>query len=124
MAFNNLSHFTEFNAHLFLAHKELRFVSAIPWIEKSDSGTEIEKGVKVALFIIKDDSEYPNEKNNLGEKLIVKVPFSSLDDYASLKPMVTVCEITEIEKASVYGDYRNQLSLTGTVIATDEVLDL
>lgn len=124
MAFNNLSHFTEFNAHLFLAHKELRFVSAIPWIEKSDSGTEIEKGVKVALFILKDGSEYPNEKNNLGEKLIVKVPFGSLDDFASLQPMQSICEITDIEKAVVYGDYRNQLSLTGTVVPTDDTLDL
>ncbi|CYV66885.1 hypothetical protein ACTGW6_06875 [Streptococcus suis] len=124
MALKNLTHFTAFNATLFLSGKELRFVSASPWVEKSDSGAEVMKGVKVTLLIFKDDSDYPNEKNNLGEQLVVKVPFASLDDFSSLQPMLSTCEISEIEKAVVYGDFRNQLSLTGTVVPTDEVLDL
>lgn len=124
MALKNLAHFTVFNAPQFLSRKELRFVSAITWIEKSDSGTEVEKGVKVTLLIFKDESDYPNEKNNIGEQLVVKVPFGSLDDFASLQPMLSICEITEVEKAVVYGDFRNQLSLTGTVVPTDEALDI
>lgn len=47
MALKNLTHFTEFNASLFLSLKELRFVSATRWTEKSEAGSEIEKGVKV-----------------------------------------------------------------------------
>lgn len=124
MALKNLVHFTAFNAPQFLSRKELRFVSAITWIEKSDSGTEVEKGVKVTLLIFKDESDYPNEKNNIGEQLVVKLPFGSLDDFASLQPMLSICEITEVEKAVVYGDFRNQLSLTGTVVPTDEALDI
>ena len=66
MSLKNLSHFTEFNASLFLAQKELRFISAARWIEKSETGSETEKGVKVGVLIFSDDSDYPNEKKILG----------------------------------------------------------
>lgn len=124
MALKNLSYFTAFNSSQFLSRKELRFISAIPWIEKTDTGSEVEKGVKVALLIYKDSSDYPNEKTNLGEQITVKVPFASIEDYSAFKPMVTTCEVTEIEKAVVYGEYRNQLSLTASVIEADEAVEL
>lgn len=113
-----------FNASQFLAHKELRFITATQWVEKSDSGSELSKGVKVTLLIYQDNSEYPNEKTNLGEQIIVKVPFASIEAYSAFQPMVTLCKVTEIEKAVVYGEYRNQLSLTASVIETDEIVDL
>ena len=116
MALKNLSYFTEFNASLFFAQKELRFISATMWIEKSETGSEIEKGVKVGVLIFSDDSDYPNEKNNIGEQLTVKVPLASTKDYDSYQPMITTVEIVDIEKAIVYGEYRNQLSLTAKVI--------
>lgn len=121
MALKNLTHFTEFNASLFFAQKELRFISATKWIEKSETGSEIEKGVKVGVLIFSDESEYPNENKNIGEKLTIKVPFASLKDYDSFQPMITAVEIVGIEKAVVYGEYRNQLSLTAKV---NEVVEL
>ena len=124
MTLKTLSHFTAFNAPQFLSRKELRFISVNRWVEKNDSGSEIERGVKVALLIFQDNSEYPNEKNNVGEQIMVKVPFSSIEDYAGFQPMVTPCEITNIEKAVVYGEYRNQLSLTATVVEADESIEL
>lgn len=124
MSLKNLSHFTEFNASLFLAHKELRFISATSWVEKTESGSNIEKGVKVGLLIFVDDSDYLNEKDNLGEQLVVKVPFASLDDFADFQPMLTICEITDIEKAVVYGEYRNQLSITAKVVKADDIVEL
>ncbi|HEN7547620.1 TPA: hypothetical protein U7L95_000439 [Streptococcus agalactiae] len=124
MALKNLSHFTAFNASLFLSRKELRFITATRWIERSDSGLEIEKGVRVTLLIFKDNSEYPNEKTNLGEQIMVKVPFASIEDYSVFQPMVTVCEVTNVETAVVYGEYRNQLSLTATVVEADENIEL
>ncbi|MBS8085654.1 hypothetical protein F6P79_03645 [Streptococcus suis] len=124
MSLKNLNYFTTFNASQFLSQKELSFISAIPWIEKTDTGSEVEKGVKVALLIYKDSSDYPNEKTNLGEQITVKVPFASIEDYSAFKPMVTTCEVTEIEKAVVYGEYRNQLSLTASVIEADEAVEL
>lgn len=124
MSLKNLSHFTAFNAPLFLSRKELRFISATRWIEKGDSGSEIEKGVKVGVLVFVDDSDYPNEKNNLGEQLVVKVPYATLEDYANYQPMVTVCEIVDIEKAIVYGEYRNQLSLIAKVVKSDDIIEL
>ena len=111
MALKNLSHFTAFNASQFLSRKELRFISATRWVEKNDTGSEVEKGVKVSLLIYKDNSEYPNDKTNLGEQTV-------------FQPMVTICDVTNIEKAVVFGEYRNQLSLTATVIESDENIEL
>ena len=124
MSLKNLSHFTAFNAPEFLKRKELRFISTTRWIEKGDSGSEIEKCVKVGLLIFVDDSDYLNEKDNLGEQLVVKVPFASLDDFADFQPMITICEITDIEKATVYGEYRNQLSITAKVVKADDIVEL
>lgn len=124
MALKNLSHFTAFNAPLFLSRKELRFVSATRWVEKGENGSETEKGVKVALLIFSDDSDYPNNKTNLGEQLLVKVPFATLDDFNSFLPMQTICEISDVEKAVVYGEFRNQLSLTASVNKVDDIVDL
>ena len=116
MGLKNLTYFTEFNTSLFLSRKELRFVSATRWIEKSETGSETEKGVKVCVLVFADESDYPNEKNNTGEQLTVKVPFASMKDYDTFQPMLTSVEIVDIEKAIVYGEYRNQLSLTAKVI--------
>ncbi|TWS94800.1 MULTISPECIES: hypothetical protein [unclassified Streptococcus] len=124
MALKNLNFFLSFNAPLFLARKELRFVSASRWSEKGENGSETEKGVKVALLIFLDDSDYPNDKTNLGEQLIVKVPYASLDDFKDFLPMKTVCELINIEKAVVYGEYRNQLSLTASVIKAEDSIEL
>lgn len=124
MALKNLSHFTAFNAPQFLSRKELRFISATRWVEKTDTASEVEKGVKVSLLIYKDNSEYPNNKTNLGEQITIKVPLASLEDYTVFQPMVTICDVTNIEKAVVYGEYRNQLSLTATVIEADENIEL
>lgn len=124
MALKNLSHFTAFNAPQFLSRKELRFISATRWIEKTDTSSEVEKGIKVSLLIYKDNSDYPNEKTDLGEQITVKVPFASLEDFSVFQPMVTVCEVTNIEKAVIYGEYRNQLSLTASVIEADENIEL
>lgn len=124
MALKNLSHFTAFNAPQFLSRKELRFISATRWVEKTDTGSEVEKGVKVSLLIYKDNSDYPNEKTNLGEQIMVKVPFASIEDYSAFQPMMTPCEVTDIEKAVIYGEYRNQLSLTASVIEADEAVEL
>ena len=124
MALKNLSHFTAFNAPQFLSRKELRFISATRWVEKTDMGSEVEKGVKVSLLIYKDNSDYPNEKTNLGEQIMVKVPFASIEDYSAFQPMMTPCEVTDIEKAVIYGEYRNQLSLTASVIEADETVEL
>ncbi|HEL2007977.1 TPA: hypothetical protein ACT2IF_000424 [Streptococcus suis] len=120
MALKNLNHFTAFNAPLFLSRKELRFVSSVRWVEKTDSGTEVEKGTKVGLLIFEDKSDYPNPKTNVGEQLVVKVPHVSPDHYENFQPMQTICDVVDVQKAVVYGEYRNQLSITANVVASDD----
>ena len=44
-----------------------------------------------------------------------------MKDYDSYQPMITTVEIVDIEKAVVYGEYRNQLSLIAKV---NEVVEL
>ena len=124
MSLKNLNYFTAFNASHFFSRKDLRFISATRWVEKTDTGSEVEKGVKVSLLIYKDNSEYPNDRTNLGEQITVKVPFASLENYSVFQPMITICEVTNIEKAVIYGEYRNQLSLTASVIEADEAVEL
>lgn len=124
MPLKNLSHFTTFSTSQFLSRKELRFISATRWVERIDTDSEVEKGVRVSLLIYKDNSEYPNDRTNLGEQITVKVPFASLEDFSVFQPMVTICEVTNIEKAVIYGEYRNQLSLTASVIEADENIEL
>ena len=47
-----------------------------------------------------------------------------MEDYDSFQPMITTCEIVDVEKATVYGEYRNQLSIIAKVVEVDEVIDL
>ena len=102
----------------------LVIIISIFFLPKELNKAEIEKGVKVGVLIFSDESDYPNEKNNIGEQLTVKVPLASMEDYDSFQPMITTCEIVDVEKATVYGEYRNQLSIIAKVVEVDEVIDL
>ena len=84
-----------------LRYSLLKKSYATRWVERSEIGSET--------------------KNNNGEQLTVKVPLGSMTDYGTFQPMLTSVEIVDIEKAVVYGEYRNQLSLTAKVI---EVVEL
>ena len=46
MSLKNLNYFTAFNAAHFLSRKELRFISATRWFEKTDTDSEVENGIK------------------------------------------------------------------------------
>lgn len=37
----------------------------------------------MGVLIFSDESDYPNEKNNIGEQLTVKVPLATMRDYDS-----------------------------------------
>lgn len=72
--------------------------------------------LKVTLLIVEDNTEYQNEHNNLGEQVVITVLNKGIDDYSSFKPLETVCKVVNISKATVYGEYQNQLSITADVI--------
>lgn len=101
-----LSMFTYFDFDGFAKGK--KFVSTgIQPLKDFDSGKVI--GTKVEAVIAQDNTNYGNKEgevvSNLYEKLVFKVP-KNIDIPMSV-------EIRPVNaQATVYGDYRNQLSIT------------
>ena len=77
------------------------------------------------MLIFSDESEYPNEKNKyLGEATHCKSSTCFNGGLWLISTNDTTCEIVDVEKATVYGEYRNQLSIIAKVVEVDEVIDL
>lgn len=98
--------FLKFMLVEFLQGKELTVIGCGPWV---DFETHEEKGTKVEVAITKDMTDYPPAKDgrvvsNLFEKFSVKVPKAVS---VPVGAVVTIVNGT----ATVYGDYRNQLSV-------------
>ena len=115
MAFRGLSAFTYFSLDDFLVGKQLVFVKAGQWSEGEGKDTTIE-GTKVIVQIVKDETKYFNEDiTNFGEQITVKVRGVTPNNYQKLKPLQSEVEIADVEKATVWGDYKNQLSVIAVV---------
>ncbi len=112
----NLSQFNRFDVKGFLADKSLVFLKADPWEERSDSGEVVRLlGAKVSALIARDDTDYGNARaNNFGETLIIKVR-ANPSAFSKLTPMQTELSVGEVERAAIYGQYRNELSLIASV---------
>lgn len=105
-AMKGLAQFSRFDLDDFLADKDLAVTGLGPW-KDYNSGTVL--GTKVELVITRDETTYKPGKDgaqisNLFEKLTVKVP---KDVNIPIGSLVEVINGT----ATVYGDYRNQLSI-------------
>lgn len=103
----NLHHFERFLTDDFLHGKELTVKSCGPW---KDFETKVEKGTKIAVIVTKDDTVYPPGKNgkidtNLFENFMIKIPKINftVDVGAVIIPVNG--------NGSIYGDFRNQLSI-------------
>lgn len=108
-----LSAFLYFDLLAFLADKRLSYIKAEPWREN-----ETVIGSKVTVQIFDDRTVYPKEDiSNFGEQFVVKVRGTEPLTYVKWKPFSTEVTITDIEKATVYGEYRNSLSVIATVTA-------
>ena len=102
----NLNLFQKFDLTSFLLGKELTVTACGPWV---DFDTHEEKGTKVEVAITKDNTAYPPAKDgrvvsNLFEKFAIKVPKAVSVPVGAI---VTIVNGT----ATVYGDYRNQVSV-------------
>lgn len=107
----SLTQFQKFDIDGFLKGKLLFFVSEAEY-EKYENGSPVgREGLKAELIIMKDETEYKDGKtgDNLYEKLIVKVPTAKSTLGLALNQPV---RLVNVLKASLYGDYRNQLSIT------------
>ena len=111
MSLQALYVFHVFQLPAFLEGKRLVFVKALPWRED-----EKVLGSKVVVQIIEDKTAYPKpEITNFGEQLTIKVRNVSPEAFAKLKPLATEVYIKDAERATVYGDNRNMLSIIGTI---------
>lgn len=111
MALKGLSSFQRFDLEGFLKDKRLIYVKAEPWV---DQGQEV--GSKVTLQIIEDNTVYSKpETTNFGEQFKIKVKSLAPSTYGKLKPLSTEVQVTEVERATLFGEYRNQLSIIASV---------
>ena len=90
----NLSQFKDFKHQEFLEKKRLYFLGV--------KTVKNENGVKVSLLILED---------------------KTVDDFIGFKPLQTECKIVNVKKATIYGDYQNQLSIHADVIEANQTED-
>lgn len=115
MSFKGLSAFQFFDLEDFLAAKRLVFVKAAQWSEGEGKDARLE-GSKVVVQIAEDKTKYAKEGiDNFGEQFTVKVRGAASSAYHNLKPLNTEVAITDVERATVWGDYKNELSVIAVV---------
>lgn len=106
MALKKLSQFERFDAEGFFENLSLGAVGQSEW---KDHDTGAHMGTKVEVVIIGDKHNYNSangqQVSNIYEKLTVKVP-KDID-----VPMNSHVRLVNVY-AKVYGQYRNQLSVT------------
>lgn len=108
MSLKKLSHFQYFDIEGFLEKKKLMTIGVQEW---KDFDTQKVLGTKIELVIIVDKTDYGTTTgdevvSNLYEKLTVKIP-------AKLTNVPINAEVKLINpEAVVYGEYRNNLSIT------------
>ena len=120
MALKKLSQFNEFSLDKFLFGKQLTFVRADQWDDKDDDGNVIKiHGTKVLVQITEDKTEYFGDdvegEDNFGLQFWVKVRDRVPGAYQKLKPMNTEVVITNIERVSVWGKFKNELSIIAVI---------
>lgn len=106
MALKKLSRFSFFDIDLFLEKKKLLTVGISEW---KDYDTQNVLGTKVEVVIAADKSDYGaidgEVISNLYEKLTIKIPKKLT------LPMNAEVRLINAE-AVIYGEFRNQLSIT------------
>jgi hypothetical protein len=112
-----LNQFTFFSLEDFLADKRLVFVKASEWSGGQGKDMKIE-GSKVLVQIIEDKTKYKKEdNNNFGEQFKVKVRGVLPKAYAKMRPLNTEIVISEVERATTYGDFNENLSVIAVINA-------
>ena len=102
-----LMQFQSFDSVSFFCDKSLQVISCGPLM---DYETKQTVGTKISVAIVEDKTVYRTKAgeqiSNLFEKLNIKVPGKTLE----LAPGTLVGLVSP--KCVIYGDYRNQLSVT------------
>lgn len=112
MSLKMLSGFQKFDSEKFFRDKQFLFTKAEEWQEGEDSEHMKVVGTKITGVIFVDDTEYGHDVKgiNQGESITFKVrkPVSSFNNW---KVFQTTFVVNEFDKVSIWGDFRNQLSV-------------
>lgn len=115
MGFKGLNDFHQFDLPAFLKDKRLVYLKALIWKDG-----EAELGSKIITQIIEDRTQYSRPGiDNFGEQLTVKVRGVAPSAFAQLRPLSTEVVVKDIERATIFGEFRNNLSVIGKVAVKD-----
>lgn len=115
MGLKGLNQFLEFNLHKFLEDKRLTYLKASDWKDGDKT-----LGSKVTTQVVEDRTPYSHPgTDNFGEQITVKVRGVAPSAFAQLRPLSTEIIVKDVERATVYGDYRNQLSIIAKIAVKD-----
>jgi hypothetical protein len=119
MALRGLNSFQYFSVEDFIEGKTLVFVKATPWGE-GEGNSKTLSGSKVLLQILQDNTRYKNpEINNFGEQFTVKVRDVAPSTFQNFKPLQTLVTIMDVERATIWGDFRNEISIIAVIQAVE-----
>lgn len=112
MSLKKLSQFQVFDASRFFKTKSMMYAKAELWQEGEDRDHLKTVGTKITGVVFHDGTDYRGEMGvNEGESIVFKVQ-QPLSTFSTWKTFNTVFKAEQVTKAVVYGDYRNQLSVT------------
>lgn len=104
----HIREYERFDLEGFLHYMELMVTNIAPW---EDYTTKARLGTKVEVVITKDDTPYhPGADGSVQTNLFEKLVFKIRKNEVAVK--VGDIVIPKGGEAIVYGDYRNQLSIT------------
>ena len=115
MGLKGLNQFQRFDLTAFLSGKRLIFVKSSDWKDRDAT-----LGSKVVAQVVEDKTQYSQPgTDNFGEQLTVKVRGVAPSAFAQLRPLSTEVIVKDVERATIYGEYRNQLSIIAKIAVKD-----
>lgn len=104
----HLNKLTYFDTLKFLAGKDIRVVGDSDWVDYIDGKPSAPKGTVYKCVIVQDHTLYDDETRggNDGESINIKI-LGPKKEYKKLQKIKLTDPV-----GKVYGDYRNQLSVT------------
>ena len=121
MSLKGLNNFQYVSVNDFIEDKVLVFVKATPWYE-GEGNNKTHEGSKILLQIMEDKTQYAKpDIDNFGAQFTVKVRNVASTAYQKFKPFQTCVTITDVEKATIWGDFKNEISVIAVVKALEVV---
>lgn len=115
MSLKGLNQFQHFDLPAFVRDKTLAYLKSAPWKDG-----DVEVGSKVTVQVVEDRTRYTQpDLDNFGEQLTVKVRDVPPSAFSQLRPLGTEVIIKEVERAVIYGDFRNNLAIIGKIAVKD-----